>query len=516
MNKKTNIPIGGAWGGMGVWRRFLLSIGCALVFFIPPFGGQAQNTSNGTTEFSIETTGSASSGKFTPFWIVSNKYGVIPLEANNAFLRVGLFHRQSYGNGLQWSAGLDALTVTPRYNNLYVQQLYAAIQYKCLHLTVGSYENYTSLWDKELSSGDLVHSPNARPIPEINLSVPSFTTIPFTKKRLQYRGNISVGRSFDSQYLQQIINDKEFYINNILWHTKFLQLRLIDLENKFPLTAVLGLHHAAQWGGVSTNPTIGKLPQSFKDLIRIILGSEGGADAGLGDQINALGNHYGSYDLQFGYLHNAFSVYLYWQHFFDDHSGMEFRNAADGLWGLQVELPNFAWFNKIVVEYVDSRNQSGPIHHIQFDHDRYPGYGGGNDDYYNHGVLRDGYSYTGGVSYFNRGIGPPLITSPEYNENGCLGFQNNRIRAFHIGFQGYLSKQISYRLLSTFAEGWGTMTAPFLKKKDTFSCAAKISWRPPRLADWLFTSEVATDIGSMYARNAGIAISIKKTGLINR
>ena len=483
--------------------RTIIYIVSLLIFVMPCM---AQNA----TDYHIETTGSATTGKYTPFWMVSNKYGVVPLDAGNAYLRTGVSHLQMLGNGFHWSAGIDMLAATPRHRAAYIQQLFAAIQYKSLNLTIGSRENYTSLWDRELSSGDLVLSPNARPVPEINLSVPKFTPVPFTKRHLQFRGHTALGKSFDSRYLQSFANENAVYIENVLWHHKSLQLRFIDPDSQFPLTVVAGMHHNAQWGGTSTDPKLGQQPQSFKDLIRIILGKSGDENASLSDQINVLGNHYGSYELQFGYLNPAFNIYIYKQHYFDDVSGMELYNIQDGLRGLQVDLPNFSPVNKIVVEYLDTRHQSGPVHWFLYDHEQYPGYGGGSDNYYNNG------EYTTGVSYFGRGLGSPLITSPEYNENKVLGFRDNRIRVFHLGFQGYLSKQLSYRLLSTSSESWGTMDRPFLKKKNNFSSSAKITWCHPRLADWLFTGEVATDFGSKYGDNTGICLSIKKTGTIKR
>ena len=460
------------------------------------------------THYQMETIGSASTGRYTPFWIVSNTYGTIPLDAGNALLRTSLFHHQSLRKGFHWSAGLDMLAVTPRYRHLYVQQLYAALQYKSLTLTVGSRENYASLWDKELSSGDLVHSPNARPIPEINLSVPKFTTVPFTYKILQFRGDVALGRSFDSQYLKSFANENAIYIKDVLWHHKSLQLRFLDPEKRFPLTVVAGMRHHAQWGGTSTDPAFGKQPRSFKDLVRILFGKSGGDNASEMDQINVLGNHYGSYELQFGYLSNAFDVHIYAQHFFEDVSGMELYNFPDGLWGLQVDIPNVTGVNKIVLEYLDTRNQSGPVHWLWYDRDVYPGHGGGRDEYYNNE------EYTTGLSYFNRSIGSPLLPSPEYNDNHDLGFKSNRISAFHVGFQGYLSKQVSYRLLSTYSNGWGTHPKPFLKKKTNASCAIKISYCHPRLADWFFSGEAATDNGSMFGNTTGLSISIKKTGIL--
>ena len=48
-----------------------------------------------------------------------------------------------------------------------------------------------SLWDRNLSSGDMTQSANARPIPEINISMPEFTLVPLTKGWLQVRGDFA-------------------------------------------------------------------------------------------------------------------------------------------------------------------------------------------------------------------------------------------------------------------------------------------------------------------------------------
>ena len=115
---------------------------------------------------------------------------------------------------------------------------------------------------------------------------------------------------------------------------------------------------------------------------------------------------------------------------------------------------------------------------------------------------------------WRRGIGSPLLTSPEYNKNNAFGFKNNRVSAYHLGFQGYLSKQHLYHILVTSSENWGTMLSPFLKKKNNLSCAAKITYCHPRLEDWIFSGEVAADFGSLYGNTAGIIFSIKKTGIL--
>lgn len=65
------------------------------------------------TSYKAEVFGSASSGSTTPFWMVSNRYGVVPLDANNGYLNAGVFHQQHFGKGFRWSAGLDIVAVVP-------------------------------------------------------------------------------------------------------------------------------------------------------------------------------------------------------------------------------------------------------------------------------------------------------------------------------------------------------------------------------------------------------------------
>ena len=145
-------------------------------------------------------------------------------------------------------------------------------------------------------------------------------------------------------------------------------------------------------GGTSTNPRIGKQPQSFKDFIRVVFGQKGGDDATASDQINVLGSHYGSYDFKLSYTQKDWGGHFYYQHYFNDKSGMEFANKTDGLWGIQVDLPTIPWLNKIVAEYLVTMNQSGPMHFITFDRDKWKGgRGGGNGDYYNNGEYRTGF-----------------------------------------------------------------------------------------------------------------------------
>ena len=488
-------------------RSFLIGLaGLSMTATLP---AQEDDAIPEATSYRVEAYGSVASGDNTPFWMVSNKYGLVPLDANNGYLRASVFHDQSIGKKFHWGAGLDVAVAGPRNKNVFIQQIYVEARYRCLALTIGSKESYnTSLVDKDLSSGDIAHSTNARPIPEINISIPEFTIVPLTKGWMQIKGDFAVGRSFNKDYLEDFTNDEQDYVYNELWHHKSFFVRIKDTRNGFPLSGVIGVQHWAQWGGTSTDPDIGEQPHSLKDFLRIVAGKEGGSDATGSDQVNVLGNHYGSYDFKLSYTQSNWELSAYYQHIFEDKSGMIFKNKTDGLWGVQLDLPRFSWVRKIVVEYLNTRDQSGTFHYLDFDHDEHPAVGGGADNYYNNS------QYTTGTSYFNRSLGTPLLFSPEYNEDGSLGFKSTRVRDWHIGIEGEFSPQVSYRLLFTAMNNWGTHGKPFLKKKKGASGVIDITYRHPRLEGWTFAGSVGGDAGSLPDDNIGFSLRVSKQGIL--
>lgn len=472
----------------------------------------AQEESDATA-YQAELFGSAATGAHTPFWMVSNRYGMVPLEAGNAYLAATVTHRQSLKKHFRWEAGMEMVAAVPRYRNLYLQQLYMEVGYRSLTLSVGSRKQTSAFGlDSRLSSGDVIYSTNARPLPEIRLAMPRYTQVPLTRGWLQVKGDFTVGRSFDNAYLADWTGGEgQSYIKNILWHYKSLHLRVKDSHGGFPLYGEIGVQHVAQWGGTSTHPGIGKQPASFKDFLRIVCGSKGGSDATVSDQINVLGSHHIAYDFRLGYAGQGWQVAGYHQHLCYDKSGMEFYNGADGLWGVEVEWDRLPWLQKVVVEYFTTRNGSGPFHYIRFDHEVHPGRGGGGDDYYNNG------EYVSGNSYFNQSIGSPLVPSPIYNEGGKLGFEDNRVRAWHVGATGSLAPALTYRLLLSVLNGWGTAFRPFLTMKRGVSGLASIAYAPDRLPGWIFTGSVAMDTGSILGEaGTGFSLSVRKEGILKR
>jgi hypothetical protein len=486
--------------------KYLTGIAFVLFSSVALFARQ-ENTQKELV-YQTEMYGSASSGNYTPFWMVSNRYGMTPLAAGNAWAGAGLQYAQTFAKGFRWTAGADLAMVIPRHRNVFVRQLYAELGYRSFLLTVGSREQANFLWDKDLSSGDMVLSANARPIPGVKISIPSYTFVPGTRKRLSVKGSFGAGRSFDSPFLASFINSSQVYIKDILWHHKALYFRLAEPAGRFPVSLELGLQHAAQWGGTSTDMAAGRQPQSVKDFMRIVLGMSGGDDASEMDRANVLGNHYGSYDIRLSYQSRHWVLRAYHQRYFEDKSGTIFGNGKDGLWGLQLDLPQVAWLQKILVECLDTRHQSGPLHFIAFDHEKYPGIGGGADRYYNNE------EYTTGLSYFSRSVGSPLLPSPEYNTDGLPGFKNTRVYAWHFGVSGAISPRISYRLLFSSLNSWGTPYRPFLNSKTGTFGLLEITCSLPGLPGWTITGSFASDTGTVTEKSAGFGVCVTKRGIL--
>jgi hypothetical protein len=332
---------------------------------------------------------------------------------------------------------------------------------------------------------------------------------------MQFKCDFAVGKSFDNDYILRTINPGDLYSIDMLWHHKSLYFKWEDPSGRFPFFGIIGLEHAAQWAGWTNYDDFGDAPFTFRDFIRIVLCESGDSNADLGDQINVLGNHLGTYNFKVAYKDKKFQAALYKQHYYDDNSGLEMANWRDGIWGGEITFHNQPFLKKIVLEYLQTTNQSGPFHFLSYDPILYPNSrGGGGDNYYNN------FFYRSGWSYFGRGIGNALLTSPEYNENhndnDKLRFRNNRVKSIHLGLEGKITSEFSYRTLFTGMYGWGTHPDPFIKRKESFSSLLECNYKPEKQKGWQIGLQASFDKGDLYGDNFGCSLKISKTGVIGK
>src|SRR5574344_3103190 len=109
---------------MKTYKLFAL---CAAVL-LPAWTVFAQEeTLENTTSWKAEVFASAASGTNTPFWLASNRYGLVPLDAGNGYGLTGIAHHQSLNKDWSWQAGLSMAAVEPRYRNILIQEFFAGV-----------------------------------------------------------------------------------------------------------------------------------------------------------------------------------------------------------------------------------------------------------------------------------------------------------------------------------------------------------------------------------------------------
>lgn len=475
-------------------------------------------------DYSAEAIGAAGSGEFSPYYIMSNRNGILT-QSKDALLDLNISHkwdeskRFSFGFGAEAIGGYASSTDYLRYNPaisemiphsehpayFWLQQLYGQVRYRGVFLTAGLKEYSSALVNASLSSGDLVESGNSRPIPQVRIGFNEFQNIPFTNGWVQIQGEISYGKMTDNAWTRNHYNYFDSHLNQ---GAMFTYKRCWFRSNPSkPFSALFGMQVGAFFGGTTQRYRNGILEQTkefsggLKQMFKMFIPTDGGLDYYSGSSL-------GSWDFKFRYrLRNGAELSAYLQKPWEDGSGIGFLNGFDGLWGVEYKAANPGIVSGAVFEYLDFTNQSGPFH---WDPDDIPGTtvttrAEGADDYYNN------HEYN---SYANYGmaIGSPFMVSPIYNTDGYPQFAANRVRGFHIGVEGLISSEVSYRLMGGYRRSWGNGRVPFISPKDDTSFMLEAVYTPTKLPAWSFKGAFALDHGSLLGNNTGALISVTYAG----
>lgn len=465
-------------------------------------------------------------GDFAPYYIGSNRHGTLTQSGDGLFQLaawkpISTGSRFSYGFGAELWSGVSSSVDYMHYDGtsqewvknpqhpayMWVQQLYGEVKYRGVFLTVGLKEHESALLNNALTSGDLVESGNARPIPEVRAGFIDFQNIPFTNGWVQIQGEISYGKFSDNNWLKHHYN---YYNGHLalggLYTYKRAYFRTKPTE-RFSVT--LGAQAAGIFGGETTYYSKGvavetqKHPHGIKDYFEMFipkLSSEEGF---------VMGNHLGSWDFMATYrFKNDSELKAYFQWPWEDGSGIGKMNGFDGLWGLEYKSASGGIVSGVVVEYLDFTNQSGPIHWEPGDS---PGTSlmsnaTGGDEYYNNGFYK---------SYANYGmsIGTPFLRSPLYNTDGYYAYVDNRVRGFHAGVTGEISRSVDYRFMVSYRKGWGSGRIPRSHPVDDTSMMVEASWRVPSVKGLGVKGQLAFDAGSMYGDVFGACLTVSYDGL---
>lgn len=492
-------------------------------------------------------------GENVPYWLTSNRQGLVPVEGNSFYARYGL----EYGGNLKnkdfsYKVVGDVVVAYKANADYFIQQLYASASWRWLTLSVGSKERFSETrtnvsqfvgtsFDKNLvnryfpnlyyrqltmlSSGGMSFSGNSRPIPQVRLEVPEYTPIPGTRGWLKIRGHIAYGRFTDDKFQESFTrgNNVTVYGKNILYHSKsgFIEIGNAD---KFPLLFEGGLEMYTQFGGDFYTHGDGlkvSMPTTLSDYWKAFIPLSGSDNTPEVEQTNISGNQLGSWHAAFTIPLKNVEFRLYGEHLFEDFSQLFFfeyqsdrygkRNIIyypwkDMLLGLRVTNKSniLPFISAVQYEYLCTKEQSGALYHDPSDYFNEQMDGG--DNYYNHGI----YS---GWHHWGMGIGNPLIISPAYNRNGSLKFRGNRLIAHNIGingaFKGFLP--FAYSLHYVYSENWGTYPNPFPRKKYTTSLLGELFYTPAA-SKWLGKVAVAYDKSTYIGNNLGVMFTLSRVG----
>ena len=507
----------------------------ATMFVAPVF---AQDGDNGRLakglQYGLEMQASLSEGK-TPLWMNANKYGLSSLEESNGYMRAMVCRSLKEDSMRRWGIGYGADVVLPVHytSNFIIQQAYADMRWQKVLLSIGSKERPMELKDGELSTGSQTFGINARPVPQVRFEIPDYLTLPGMRHWVHVKGHVAFGKMTDENWQHDFTQRKTRYADGTLYNSKAGYLMIGKKDGRLRLE--VGLEMAALFGGtahgvLTSDGTVQTIQcgNSIKDFIHALV--PGGNLEGQTVYLNVAGNHLGSWVGRLSYHSDDYMVSAYFDKYFEDHSAM-FMLDYDGygqgnnwdkrednrfvlydmkdiMLGGELVMKHARWLNKVVVEYIYTKYQSGPIYH---DHTKtIPDHLGGNDNYYNHYVY-PGWQHWGQV------MGNPLYRSPIYNTNGEIMIENNRFTAWHLGFSGNPARRLHYRVLATVQNGLGTYIKPYNRKHHNLSVLMQAEYGfAGKWRDWSIECGCGFDNGSILGHNKGIQLKVKKTGLLGR
>lgn len=482
--------------------------------------------------YNIEVQGSFSKDK-TPLWLNANKFGLSSLEEKNGYGRASLIRPLSTDSARRWGIGygIDVAGAYHYTSNLVVQQAYVELRWLHGVLSVGAKNYPMELKNNRLSSGSQTLGINARPVPQVRIALPEYWTLPFANGWLRLKGHIAYGKMTDDNWQHDFTNKQSKYADDVLYHSKAGYLMIGNPDRFYPVSVELGLESATLFGGTSYVMSDGQMiavknGTGLGSFFRAFIPGGGDTPELSTEYKNEEGDILGSWVARVNYDADTWRLSFYADKYFEDHSSMlqlDYDGYGEGeewnvkkkhryllydfkdwMLGAEFNFKYSRWLRDIVFEYLYTKYQSGPVYH---DHSEgRSDHVGGRDNYYNH------YLFTG-WQHWGQVMGNPLYRSPIYNTDGTIQVEDNRFKAFHLGVSGEPFENLSYRVLATYQEGFGTYSSPYDKKHHNVSFLVEGAYTFPH--NWQVTGAYGMDFGHILGSNAGFQLTISKSGIFN-
>jgi hypothetical protein len=441
----------------------------------------------------------AVSGKNVPFWLHANQFGTVPDQGSFLSAQLGGYKVYNTNNPrfFQWSAGLSAVAIAGKSSDLFLTDAYIAGKVGPVEISVGQRKDFSGLGDSLLTSGFFALSNNARPYPKIKISTPKFVNIIPRNDILAFNFSYSDGLLGGAR----VTYGNTDFIPELYIHHKALYIRLGGPSHKMSVFG--GFNHQAMWGG-EEKIFSGGLKRS-KAYEYVVLGKPWAA--------SRVGNHFGTIDLALQLNGKKWNILLYRQSIYEDGSLSNLSNIVDGLNGLRFKRVKNTQdngglkLNTLLLEHIYTKNQGGDV--FDFSTGVF-----GNDNYYNHYVYAQGWSYRG------RTLGNPLI-APQSMTRAEIPVRtndftvNNRIAGIHIASELSWNKSLIL-IKGTFTKNSGTYANGFNPALNQSSILVRLAQPIPFLNGSFLNVSLATDIGKLYTSNSALMIGLSKSGFYRK
>ncbi len=443
----------------------------------------------------VEVGGGGSSDAAFPFWLYSNRMGMIDDAPRLGYVRALATASLWSSRSTRVDVGADVVARWSASSTAYFNQLYVRAQWQAFQLRIGREVESIGLTAGVLSSGSMGTSLNATPMPKVVVSLPAYQPVPGTRGYLEFRGHLTHGWFEDGREVQ-----------NAWLHEKSLYLRA---GGRLPLNVYAGLVHDAVWAGQSERH--GDIPDGLDDFVRVFFALRGSADAPAIDQDYIQGNHLGIYDMGLTYRHSRATLLVYRHMPFNDKDGVKLKTWQDGLQGIAVTRADRGFIDQVVYEYLYTKWQSGPKAPT-----RERDGPAGRDDYYNHGIYRHGWTY------YRRTLGSPFLFPHEDLEDSPnrLFIANTRLVGHHLGIGGHPWRSVEYRVMVSYTRNYGT----YYEKDAIESAGGVYRFNPPleqvslqvqgtvtlpRRPAWSIGLAVGWDKGQVYEDRLGALLTLR-------
>lgn len=397
-----------------------------LLFSFPGITAQNKNIS-----FDLASSAGYITPGHLPFWLRSDQFGSIPLD-NASFSLIGVIHKDykpASTRIFDWGVSLEGRGNIGDRSNFTIIEAFAKLRISVFEIRVGRSKEIMGLCDTSLTSGAWAVSGNALGIPRVQISIPEFYSLPIFGKLFAFKGNYAHGWIGKNSFF----SNGEVLQKETWFHQKSLYGRFGKPEWKFKLFG--GFNHQVLWCNENGEPFSSS---PIKTYLYVITGR------------NRIGDHLGSIDLGFEYDFKNIRLLAYRQNLYDAGALYHFGNIRDGLNGLSLTNMHFTHkgfqWEKILIEVLYTKNQAGELWS--------PLTKSGDENYYNNEQYLEGWSYKG------LGIGNPFIATRAYTKDGLPSdpidyFINNRVVAFHLGFEGSVQKW-DFILKTSYSLNYGT------------------------------------------------------------